>query len=350
MTDPVGTTIYSYDALNRLTRITNPHGQVTTYTYDAVGRRTGMTYPNGMTASYTYDAAGQLLSLRYTLSSNTIASFGYAYDYKGNRTSMTDSYGAHSYSYDVLNQLTSATHPQANNPTESYAYDPVGNRLGNTYDAGNRLLEDANYIYSYNNDGNTVKKVNKLSAEITRYTYNAIRELTDVKIYTSTTAPTPTMSAHYIYDGLRRRIIKNVDGAIKRYVYDNEDIILELNASGVQQAYYTHGQGIDEPISIEHGGNTYYYIADGLGSIVKLVDASGNVVNEYVYDSFGNMVSKAEIVENPYRYTAREYDVESGLYYYRMRYYDSISGRFLNQDPVGFFQGQTFTSILKTIQ
>jgi len=112
-----------------------------------------MTYPNGMIASCGYDAAGQLLSLRYTLASNTIASFGYSYDYKGNRTSMTDMAGVHSHSYDLLNQLVSATHPQAYNPAESYAYDPVGNRLGNVYDAGNRLLEDANFVYSYNNDG-----------------------------------------------------------------------------------------------------------------------------------------------------------------------------------------------------
>jgi len=62
------------------------------------------------------------------------------------------------------------------------------------------------------------------------------------------------MYAHYVYDGLRRRIIKNVGGVQTRYVYDNEDIILELNGSGVQQAYYSHGPGIDEPISIERAG------------------------------------------------------------------------------------------------
>jgi RHS repeat-associated protein len=82
----------------------------------------------------------------------------------------------------------------------------------------------------------------------------------------------------------------------------------------------------------------YYYIADGLGSIVKLTDSVGNMVNEYVYDSFGN----TEGITNPYTYTTREWDAESGLYYYRIRYYDPGTARFLTQDPMGFSQGTNF--------
>jgi RHS repeat-associated protein len=150
------------------------------------------------------------------------------------------------------------------------------------------------------------------------------------------------MSAHYIYDGLRRRILKDVDGTVTRYVYDNEDIILELGGAGTQLAYYTHGRGIDEPISMVRGGSTYYYVTDALGSIVALTDDAGVVVNEYIYDSFGNMVYKVEGVTNPYTYTGREWDAESSLYYYRIRYYDPGTGRFLNQDPLGFSQGPNF--------
>jgi YD repeat-containing protein len=312
MTDPVGTTYYAYDSLNRLVSITNPYGEITSYTYDAVGRRTSTTLPNGIQTSYSYDAAGQLLSLVHKLTNTTIASFGYSYDYKGNRTSMTELAGTHNYVYDQLNQLISATHPQPVNPTEGFSYDLLGNRIGSgyTYNSGNQLLEDADYIYSYDNDGNLREKENKATGEVTEYTYNAIREITDIEIFSNATSTVPIMSAHYIYDGLRRRILKDVDGSVTRYVYDNEDIILELDGAGTQLAYYTHGQGIDEPISMERNGQRYYYVTDALGSIIKVVDTSGNMVNEYVYDSFGNMVSKTEGV-----YTCPSYKYRPACFY-----------------------------------
>jgi RHS repeat-associated protein len=58
-------------------------------------------------------------------------------------------------------------------------------------------------------------------------------------------------------------------------------------------------------------------------------------VSAYLYDSFGNLTASAGRVTNPFRYTAREFDTEAGLYYYRARYYDSLFGRFLSEDPVG---------------
>jgi RHS repeat-associated protein len=70
-----------------------------------------------------------------------------------------------------------------------------------------------------------------------------------------------------------------------------------------------------------------------------LVDSSGAMVNEYIYDSFGNIVDQTGTVVNPYTYTARELDTESGLYYYRARYYDANTGRFISEDPIGFRGG-----------
>jgi RHS repeat-associated protein len=45
---------------------------------------------------------------------------------------------------------------------------------------------------------------------------------------------------------------------------------------------------------------------------------------------------------NPFQYTARESDSETGLYYYRARYYDSLAGRFISEDPVEFVGGPNF--------
>ncbi len=337
MTDPTGTTYYEYDALNRLTRITNPKGEITSYTYDAVGHRTGMTYANGMTAGYSYDAAGKLLDLVYQSGATQVAGFSYAYDNVGNRTSMTDEYGIHNYTYDALYRLTQATHPQPTNPLEGFDYDPVGNRYPatNVYNAANQLLEDADYIYSYDRNGNTINKKSKADTSGVRYYWNAENQLTKIEEYTDISSnSTLTAMSKYIYDGLGRRVAKNINGAITKYVYDNEDIILETDEQDTVLARYTHGPGIDAPISIKRNGQSYYYIADGLGSIVKLTDAAGTVVNNYVYDSFGNIVNKTEAVANPYTYTGLEYDVESGLYYYRLRYYNAAIGRFLSEDPL----------------
>ena len=105
MIDPTGLTNYTYDALNRLTSITNNIGQTTTFDYDALGRRTSMTHDNGVVTNYTYDAASQLLSLVHQLGATTINSFTYTYDKIGNRETKTDNNGTANYTYDTLNRL-----------------------------------------------------------------------------------------------------------------------------------------------------------------------------------------------------------------------------------------------------
>jgi RHS repeat-associated protein len=147
----------------------------------------------------------------------------------------------------------------------------------------------------------------------------------------------------YRYDGLGRRIEKNVNGKITRYVYDNEDIILEYDGEGNLIAKYIHGPGIDEPLMMERDGKIYYFIPDALGSIRALVDTKGYIRQMYEYDAFGNIVQILdeegapipinEAITNPYTFTGREFDPETGLYYYRARYYDPTIGRFLQEDP-----------------
>ena len=113
MIDPTGLTTYSYDALNRLTSMTNNKGQTTTFSYDALGRRTSMTHANGVVTNYTYDAASQLLSLSHQLGATTVDSFGYSYDNVGNRKSKADNNGTANYTYDTLNRLVQAINPSA---------------------------------------------------------------------------------------------------------------------------------------------------------------------------------------------------------------------------------------------
>ena len=90
---------------------------------------------------------------------------------------------------------------------------------------------------------------------------------------------------------------------------------------------------------MERGAQTYYYHADHLGSIREITNGAGVTVNSYSYDAYGNFESRSETVANPYAFTGREYDAESGLFYYRARYYDANTGRFISEDPIGFGGG-----------
>jgi len=141
------------------------------------------------------------------------------------------------------------------------------------------------------------------------------------------------MTATYRYDGLGRRIEKNVNGVIKRYIYDGENILLEYDGSNLLTSRYTNGLRIDEPLIIESAGQSFFYHIDGLRSITEITDSTGIIATSYVYNSFGQVITQNGSVTNTYTYTGQEFDSETGLYYYRARYYDSNSGRFLQEDP-----------------
>ncbi len=335
MIDPTGLTTYTYDALNRLTSITNNKGQVTSFTYDALGRRTSTTHANGVVTSYTYDAASQLLTLGHQLGATTINSFDYTYDKVGNRKTKTSRDGLHDYTYDVLNRVTQAVNPLPTNPLETFNYDPVGNRTNSnqngssTFNQANQLLEDANFTYQYDNNGNQTRKTAKVGGAFTAYEYDAENKLVRAVINGTT--------VNYRYDGLGRRVEKEVIAVgttTTRYVYDNEDILLEVDGSNQVVARYTHGPGIDEPLIMEKNNQSFYYHADGLGSITDLTNSSGTIVQSYAYSSFGKIESQLDSnFIQPYTFTSREFDPETDLYFYRARYYDPQTGRFLSEDP-----------------
>jgi RHS repeat-associated protein len=288
----------------------------------------------GVVTSYTYDTASQLLTLAHQLGANTINSFTYTYDKVGNRKSKADGGGTANYTYDTLNRLTQAINPLPSNPLESFTYDPVGNRTNSnqngssTFNQANQLVEDSSFSYQYDNNGNLTRKTPKTSGPFTSYEYDAENRLVRVVINGTT--------ANYRYDGLGRRVEKeviNVGTTVTRYVHDNEDILLELDGSNNIVARYTHGPGIDEPLIMEKNAQAFYYHADGLGSITELTNQSGTVAQRYTYSSFGKIESQldANFIQ-PYTFTAREFDPETGQYFYRSRILDHAAGRFSQED------------------
>lgn len=92
---------------------------------------------------------------------------------------------------------------------------------------------------------------------------------------------------------------------------------------------------LDEVLTMERNGTTYFYHYDGLGSVTDLTDQSGNIIEHYDYDVYGNITSALSSVGNPYYFTGRRLDDETGIYYYRSRQYDPVIGRFLSRDPLG---------------
>jgi RHS repeat-associated protein len=92
-------------------------------------------------------------------------------------------------------------------------------------------------------------------------------------------------------------------------------------------------------LAMSRDGALAFYHADGLGSITSLTDATGSAVAAYTRDAFGSSLQTAGSITNPFRYTGREWDAETGLYYYRARYYDPQIGRFISEDPIGLNGG-----------
>ena len=125
------------------------------------------------------------------------------------------------------------------------------------------------------------------------------------------------------------------------YLYDGMNSLEEVDTAANILARYAQGEDLDEPLTMLRGGTASYYQADGVGSITSLSSTAGALAQSYTFDSFGKTTSTSGLV-NPFQYTGRESDPEIGLYYYRARYYDSSTGRFIGEDPIGFISGNNF--------
>jgi RHS repeat-associated protein len=340
MTTPLGNFSYTYDTLDRITSITNPYGQIVTFSYDALGRRTSMSYPNGTQANYAYDAAGQIAQVLHqkTADQTAIAFTNYNYDLSGNRTGLTDARGNHAFTYDVLNRLATASHPGF---SETFDYDAVGNRTadavrtGYTYNNANRIVSDSLYTYTSDPNGNVTSRTNRATGVTTTLAHDSGNKVTEVAVAGSAVGA-------YKYDPAGRRVEKNVGGTITRFIYDGPNILAILDENNNLLALFTHGPGIDSPLIMRKGTQDYFYHADALGNVVALTDSSANIVETYEYSAFGKTTIKdasgtqhdTSTVGNPFMYTSREYDAESGFYFYRARYYDPETGRFMEEDPI----------------
>jgi RHS repeat-associated protein len=268
----------------------------------------------------------------------------YSYDAVGNRQSKTDKLTniVSNYAYDPLYELTRVT--QGASTVESYSFDAVGNRLTSlnvssyTSNNSNELTNQPGVTYMYDNNGNVISKADGTGT--TAYSWDFEDRLTRI------TLPGGSQ-VNFKYDPMGRRIQKSASSGTTNYIYDGVNVLEEVGTTGALVSRYTHGPGIDEPLALLRSGTTSYYEADGLGSVTSLSNSSGALVSTNVYDSFGKLTSSGGTIINPYRFTGRELDSETGLYYYRARYYDPSIGRFINEDPIGFAGGFNFYAYVR---
>ena len=308
------------------------------FSYDALSRRTQMTRPNGVATNYQYDTLSRMLSVLHQAGTSTIDGDAYTLDAAGNRTAKTDYLAGvtSNYTYDKIYELTQVT--QGTNTTESYSYDPVGNRLSSlgvasyTYNPSNELTITSTGTYGYDANGNETSKTD--STGTTNYTWDFENHLKQV------TLPNSGGTVTFLYDPFGRRIQKVYTTGSNpptttttNYLYDGDNEIEQLDQNGSIVSRFAQGQNVDEPLAESVSGTTYDYEQDGLGSVTSLTNSAGVLGQTYTYGSFGSTTSSTGGVSNPFRFTGREFDSETGLYYYRARYYDSNTGRFLSEDP-----------------
>jgi RHS repeat-associated protein len=157
--------------------------------------------------------------------------------------------------------------------------------------------------------------------------------------YVQTPMPSDWQTISYTHDPYGRRIAKAYDGiTVAKYLYDGPSLIAEYDGFGTLLRKYVYGPGIDQPIcmiDVADANAAYYYHFDGLGSVVALTDDAGDTVEVYEYSIFGEVSASDPNHPNPFLFTGREFDKETGLYYYRARYYNPYIGRFLQTDPAG---------------
>jgi RHS repeat-associated protein len=300
----------------------------------------GIWYLEGVEVEVNHQEAFRLLSAAAAQGGVTIDGASYGLDNAGNRTAKSDLYAGvtTNYGYDATYELLNAS--QSGASTESYTYDPVGNRLSNlsgsawSYNTSNELSSRPGVSYTYDANGNTTSKTD--STGTTTYSWDFEDRLASAAL------PGSGGTVYFRYDPFDRRIYKQSPTATSIFAYDGVNLIETVNASGTVVARYSQGLTIDEPLVESCSGTSSYYEADGLGSITTLSNTAGTVAENYTYDSFGNLVATSGSIVNSFRYTGREWDSETSLYYYRARYYDASGGRFLSEDPIAFEAGPNF--------
>ena len=331
-----------------------------TLEYDALSRRTKeiVTLSGGSKREnrYIFGTINHLTDTDSLLESmsNGTDSWNYTYDNAGNITAITSGGKRISYQYDKLNQLIRENNGVLNE-TILYTYDAGGNITSRkTYDYTEGTLQTIkkNETFTYRSDG---WKDQILSWNGYRYTYDAGGNPTLLRGVPLTWGEGRRLkkvslswgTVDFAYDSDGKRVRKTSGNTETKYYYNGSTLSgLVRTTTGstgttkttVQFVYDAEGK----PFLLRLNGKTdYFYLYNGLGDVVGLIDSSNKVVVRYQYNSWGKVTSSEDTsgvslaTLNPFRYRKYVYDPETGLYCLGSRYYDPEVGRFVNADDPG---------------
>jgi RHS repeat-associated protein len=388
-----GTSItYAYDDLGRKTSFTDQAGLASTYTYDLDGHRLNSTYPTSITVKRAYDASNRVLTLKDG-SNTTVATFSYDILDRAtgislaNSTSVSDGYDLlnrvnyvdntlgtgnrnYGYVYDDANRITSTSEPRgtiassySNRNELAGITEPSGSPFADqsfVYDAG---FNRSSWTLGTTTTGYTANNLNQYSAVGSAtptwntdgglysfagntYAYDALQRLTEVDYSGGKTL--------FAYDPFGRRVKKvdeNSGGTVLstfQYHYDGNEVAVEYQPS-TTWTYYL-GIGLDQVVMRDSGSAKQWYYRDGHGGTSAVADNSGNVLEQYEYTAQGHFqitnasgtVISGTGIANDILYAGRNYDYETGNYFFRARYFNPVLGRFISRDPLSgaeFSQG-----------
>jgi RHS repeat-associated protein len=221
-----------------------------------------------------------------------------------------------------------------------------------TQKGGRAFLATASETFAHDDDGNLISDGRWI------YTWDAENRLT--RIETTASVPVEAKSKlQFSYDSAGRRIKKEVFTwnagtssydlqAAVRFIYDNWNVQAELDGNDAVVRSYVWGNdvsnsaagagGIGGLLLIKAGGVDYQVGYDGNGNVGTLVKAStGTIAATYDYDPFGNLLKAVGeyAAQNPFRFSTKYFDTETGLVYYGARYAQPGTGRWLSRDPIG---------------
>ncbi len=375
-------TDYTYDDLDRLNTIID-NGEdkaIVNYHYIGMGRVAERSYPiNDTRMTYLddtskndsgYDGLRRPVQLRHLGSDNKlIVGFTHTYDRMNNKLNEEKLHAksdSELYSYDSAYRLTNfdrgllntskdtITTPGANVPLHSnWAHDGVGN--WNQVDSETRQHSSFNEIVEINDEDVITILSDNNGNETDDGTFEFEWDYKN-RLRTATRKSNGTIIATYTYDAANRRIRKIVvnsddfDGTTD-FNYDAWQVLEERDVSDSMTKQYVYGVYIDEPLTMDKDNNgdgnideTFFYHCDAKTYVTAMTDASGNLLEQYTFDAYGkpsifdtsgSLITISQI-SNPYLFTARRIDLETGIYYYRARYFDPERGRFNHRDGIGY--------------
>ncbi|MDP3391772.1 MAG: RHS repeat-associated core domain-containing protein [Methylococcaceae bacterium] len=363
---------YLYDPVGRVIGLWAPNFDTYGFDYDDGGRLTEVRYPNGISQTLAWNSDGSLSRISHKNAATLLTQSQYSYDGLGRRKANQETLSGQAtlnttYSYDALDRLTQVDNGTAAQQ-QRYAYDTFNNRvqkqLGNPvtsttatkFDAANQLTEvrqtnltgalleatlyDNNGQQTQKCSGGTVTRASNSACTgttVNQTGWNSFNQLAQFQVNSVTTG-------QYRYDDQGRRIQKTEAATTTNYLYDGQAIYGEYPNTGwtTPNALYVQA-GLDHPLARLTGNigdpsaTAAYYHQDGLGSVLATTNATKAVTATQRFDAFGTKLAGTGTVPQ-YGYTGREPD-QSGLNYYRARYYDPNQGRFTARDPLGYADG-----------